>query len=476
MKLQSMAVIFVIIVIPMTLILSAYIGFQIDTIALQQEYDTKLLDATHDSVVAFQLNTVQNKYSTNADSLRRDITASVNSFFTSLTTNLRVPGEQSAYVTQYVPAMVFTLYDGYYIYSPIEKEYEDKDSSKKTKYEHALKPYIYYSQRYKYDTNDIVVNYSLDNYITIYGFINNTYVSKSGYLIAGTYNNNTYKIGDTSYSITDETAKTYYDEADEFTKWIKNNIAGMITPKNAVDENGDAIPQFQDSAPILNVSDSNDPENPESAFTAHKREVMKNSIQSNLNNAIKSYSEHTTLNVDFRMPIMTEQDWDKILSNVNIITFMQGLPVGFKEYNNYAIVTSTKNKQYVDPDLLYFTVNGDDTYYHKINCPTFDSSTTITRGYRSIDFEKVKNEYKETQEDGTTEVKTEYVCLINAKEKDKNGKYKITDGDIENKLACYTCIINSEVGEVNNSALGQYYNTLARERYNLNKLKVTLGE
>lgn len=91
MKLQSMAVIFAIIVIPITLILSAYIGTQIDTAALQQRYDTILLDATHDAVVAFQLNSIDNQYSTNADSLRRDVKASTNAFFTSLATNMQLP-------------------------------------------------------------------------------------------------------------------------------------------------------------------------------------------------------------------------------------------------------------------------------------------------------------------------------------------------------------------------------------------------
>ena len=91
MKLQNMTVIFSIIVIPITLILSAYIGIQIDTLALQQQYDTKLMDATHDAIVAFELNTINNQYSTNADSIRRDITAAVNTFCTSLATGFGMP-------------------------------------------------------------------------------------------------------------------------------------------------------------------------------------------------------------------------------------------------------------------------------------------------------------------------------------------------------------------------------------------------
>ncbi len=57
MKLQNMAVIFAIIIIPITIMLSAYIGIQVDTASLKHSYDTELMDATHDAIVAFELNT-----------------------------------------------------------------------------------------------------------------------------------------------------------------------------------------------------------------------------------------------------------------------------------------------------------------------------------------------------------------------------------------------------------------------------------
>lgn len=446
MKLQNMAVIFAIIVIPLTLILSAYIGTQIDTASLWQQYDTKLLDATHDAVVAFQLNSSENNYSTNADSLRRDVKASINTFFTSLATNLKVPGENINYITQYIPAVVVTLYDGYYIYSPIEIEYKDASETIKTKYEHALKPYVHYSVRYKNENNDIVVNYSLDNYITVYGYLNGDYISKAGYLIAGDVDNNGAKYR--GITITDKTAIEYYKSAKEFTDWIKSSgIINVVIPKNAKDSNGNAYSQFiNDDTKILDVSNDNDPgELINSAFSAHKREVMKQSIQSNLNNAIYVYSEHTTLSTDFKMPILTEEDWDKILSNVNIISFMQGLPVGIKEYSNYAIVTSTENKQYVDPNLLYYIHNG---YYHKIECPLLKEASGEIIGYRNIEYNKQK------RNDGTYYYK-------------------------HPELACYTCIVGSaslEKTKIENYPYNlkqAYYNALARERWNLNKLNVT---
>ena len=56
MKIQTLAVIFVIIILPISMILTAYIQNQVQTISLQLSYDTKLNNATYDALKAFQLN------------------------------------------------------------------------------------------------------------------------------------------------------------------------------------------------------------------------------------------------------------------------------------------------------------------------------------------------------------------------------------------------------------------------------------
>ena len=193
MKLQYMIIIFAIIIIPITLLLSIYIGSQTDSIALGTKYDAMLLDATYDAVVAFQSNTLNNENSSNKDVLRESISASINTFTNSLSNNLGVGGYSKEYLMPYVPALAYTLYDGFYIYSPINnlKTKVNADGSTYVSgldYEHVLKPYIYYSERIVHDDIDVVINYSLDNYITIYGKIKSESVAKSGYLIADTKN------------------------------------------------------------------------------------------------------------------------------------------------------------------------------------------------------------------------------------------------------------------------------------------------
>ena len=178
MKLQHLAIVFVIIILPISMVISQYIQTQIDTISLQTQYNNKLQTATHDAIKAFQLNTLNNKYSTLSDSKIRDIEASISTFYNSLGTELGASGYDQESLQQFIPAIVYTMYDGYYIYGKYQNEKEGK-------YQYGLKPYIYYSCRYRNEsgTYDFVVNYTLDNSITVFGKINGTYVTKSGTLI-----------------------------------------------------------------------------------------------------------------------------------------------------------------------------------------------------------------------------------------------------------------------------------------------------
>ena len=176
MKLQHLAIIFVVIMLPISMVITYYIQTQIDTIHMQTLYSSKLHTATHDAIKAFQLNTINNKYSSISDSKIRDIEASISTFYNSLGTELGASGYTEEELKEYIPAIVYTLYDGYYIYS---KYYNDTISD----YQYGLKPYIYYSCRYKRPNYDFVVNYTLDNFITIYGIVNGEYVTKSSPLI-----------------------------------------------------------------------------------------------------------------------------------------------------------------------------------------------------------------------------------------------------------------------------------------------------
>ena len=196
MKLQYLAVIFVIIIMPIVLVLSQYVDYNIDAINLRQTYDTKLLDSTYDSIKAYQLNTVNNAISDISASKIEDLEAAVKTFFNSLSTTFGYTGYNSSVMKNYIPAVVFTMYDGYYIYSPYQNVLTGVSSDVDEQYKndttlYGLKPYVYYSCRYvgtndNGDDFDIIITYTLDNYITIQGNIEGEgYINQYGYLVDG---------------------------------------------------------------------------------------------------------------------------------------------------------------------------------------------------------------------------------------------------------------------------------------------------
>lgn len=58
MKIQNLAIIFLVISIPLIVILSYYLNLQQKTLKLQAEYDTKLAESTKEGIKAFEVNTV----------------------------------------------------------------------------------------------------------------------------------------------------------------------------------------------------------------------------------------------------------------------------------------------------------------------------------------------------------------------------------------------------------------------------------
>ena len=133
MKVDGLGVILAIILLPIILVVTYYIQLQVDTIAKENSYNTKLLSATYDAMSAFEINTANEELSTVADSMRSMILASNNVFLNSLATNLGISNANKEHLQQYIPAVLYTMYDGYYIYAPTETpvvaEKKEEDSN-----------------------------------------------------------------------------------------------------------------------------------------------------------------------------------------------------------------------------------------------------------------------------------------------------------------------------------------------------------
>ncbi len=495
MKLQHLSIIFIIIMLPISLIISAYTQAQIDTLVLQNSYDAKLMDASYDAIKAFDINTMNNDLSNVADTVRDDINAAISTFMTSFSASMGVPGGTDRYIKPYIPAMLFTLYDGYYIYAPTLTENNG--------FAYTLQPYNYYSVTYKRGSTYAVVNYTLDNYIVVYLKKGNEYEVRSGYLIAedisvgeentieeyvpvanvatnevnirarnvtlDIYNQETPKGGEYLYErnelyyINPNSAKKYYAEASTFTNWVNENLKD-IEARHAM-RNGAHIFEEDDNTKIFDIGSNNNPEDINSRFNQHRMEVIKNSIQDNLNYSISAYAASAGANEDtkynFRLPQINPDEWITISSNICMVAFVQGMPVGTRYYNNYSIVQSATNKFFVDPENIYYIDYAEDEKtrsYHKIDCPYLNQNSDKITGFSNYNFQKFT------------------VKISNGGETTKQTYYRHREG------ACYYCIVGGhydsdsknfrdEYGNLYPENLvgnkqDAYYKAIGREKYN----------
>ena len=596
MRLQQLSVIFVIIILPIAIVIEAYINNLIDVSNKERSYDTILYNSTYDCVKAYQINTLNNSFANVNISRDRDVNASINSFFTSLASGFSASGYTKNDLKDYIPAMLFTLYDGYYVYGPYENSakldvnestgktsvsYYDNINKEKRSIEYGLKPYTYYSCEYADgNTYDIIVNYTLDNYISVSGWYGSkdNYFTKAGYYInpdkivgnpnpdnrevvikANQNDSNSnetvtlkpeelyeyityfddYEEGNGSKKVlytkqTDKARKYryinyneekyYYDDQPNTSSTSWNNIPifrlegnlriyinqdmlntlNDFTWRNGSNNNGKTITNINDfkdvnyyyyyknaktfsneikdilgnidlnpskdgtgiyqnvktesfnnkysiitrdgdgvslndikqskstsenkvnvshtkysyddvGNKVFELSSNNDPELESSAFNRHRIDVIVSSIESTLTSAIASFNQFQSATYSYRMPTISENDWDKIANNVCTISFMQGLSIGnYKYYNNYAVVANTKNKEFVSKDAIYvqnvtnslnseyLTSTGNyhnprcneysSTYYDKEKDDKYsskikDGTEIPVVGYRTIDYE-----------------------------------------------------------------------------------------
>lgn len=523
MKIQNLAVLFIIIILPISLVLATYTKSRVETISLQATYDSKLNDATHDALKAYQVNSFSDNTSIYVEQKIVDIEASVNTFFNSMATNFSSLGYTKDTLQNYIPALVYTMYDGYYIYAPFTNTYYDDKTEESIKDEinkqikkeeqktykdgqnlYGLKPYVYYSCRYKEGENDVVVTYSLDNYIQIQGIVKGNPINEGGYVLNkanSSGGNGVYVEGDDVYyngiKIEEEKnlirenvyvdeevqkdvqyikkngTKYYLDNDTVFTVLNGKKISGQKeVSKKEIEYNSNAKEYYKQSWKLMEYINTNlgdvikidniqndkddynkikgnifddDVEAEDSNFNTHRIDVIKHAIEKNLSVAIFNFNHYSGVSTDFKMPKLKDSDWDKIMDNISIISFFQGANIGGKVYNGYSIVTNTKNEDVVMEDSIYIKDSEGDIHRITENGLSGDNSV----GIFNINLEERSNG------EG-------YYLPVTGK---LSYDSVVTQNNISNKY-------NGKIGEYVKEYCGEqlkkiYYTALARERYGL---------
>ena len=713
MKLQGLGIVFAIIILPVIIILSYYIQLSVDTVALQTSYKTKLNNSTYDSMLAFEMNTANENLSTVADSLRSIIEASNSVFFDSLASNFGMSNASISLFQAYVPAILYTLYDGYYIYTPNEQPelltyqdwmengltYVEEDGQsvykvsfgtasnspeivinkndvtskggqpiytnygefvyklkksnnpladypeakqigsdyyspviqEKTSYklDYVLKSYMPYAARYVHkdadNDIDVTINYTLDNYMNIMGNVNNVYYAKTGYLIdpdmveiveVKGYDENGNQIGEPrdasgniidgayikrlnedeaeelclsgEYKITlnikcksttngtdndsfriisdpraldvgddfnssgaredeiqsqlnadysnwhdnsyghdpDEAARllgriqteeaelaniravAYYVRNSIFSDWVYENLSSIEATdiQNNIIEN--TVSQYLTSIgntysnntasvdTLFKVfkgdttkifGNSKQDTDLESAFTNHKDGVIRNSIQYNLDLAFSAYTKMYTGYLTFQMPVISDAEWGRIINNVSVVSFMQGMPCGTKNFSSYSIVNSTNNELTVIPSELYYVpatdFNDEDTELHRVDCEEFTYGVTaindvcskyVTVKSNDVKYDGIYNKNK-TQYEYSFRNLFDYNCIINKNLRES--KYAIGGTNDRVQMLDPGKWTGGDDSQ-NNYRRQAYYTGLAEQRqklYKTNALKTSSG-
>ncbi len=572
MKIQGLAVLAIVLILPMAIILNSYSANEIKTVDLQMTYDSRLKVATYDGIKAFQMNMSNSATSDFSDSKMRDIKAAIKTFYNSLSSQFSMTGYGEDVLQDYVPAIVYTLYDGYYIYSDYMNDLDVYNESNNpdgdrfysdATYEngknlYGLKPYVYYSCRYQSGDIDVVITYSLDSYITIQGTINSQPIggtgSVSGYLLsdvsvsgdtvryrgieipeeenksglrqqiyipgessgekkitinyrgetktAGVIKNYPYRrINGTKYYVDEDdsnkkvfsminhevitsttidqskvkkntNAKDFYKAAYEFKqRLITGDLSALkdLSSNDAIDENGTKYSTYTgDSNPypinvkifdeLVNTS-GNSIEDENSNFNLHKKQVIRNSIESNLIVAISNYNKVSSSGASFAMPKLKDEEWEELTTNISMITFLQGLNIGGKIYSGYAYVPNDINEDFVSEDSIYILTNG--TYYRVTdeNLESMNLSNAI--GLYNTDFERrtVETNYSEADNDPDKVKKNVYYYP-----REDDGAYSsIINLNSNNNIN----LKSVSPGSWQYNVAQLYYTALGRERYGM---------
>ena len=143
------------------------------------------------------------------------------------------------------------------------------------------------------------------------------------------------------------------------------------------------------------------------------------------------------------MPIMSDDDWYSILNNVSMVTFMQGMSIGYRYYNNYAIITNNVNKEVVKTENIYIVTEDEaiagtenkNREYHQPGCKEL--------------LDNIQN--KKIEAYPTASFQRQSVKVSENSDEDENFYYQSRGVEDSNRIingkkfltGCYNCIVNA---------------------------------
>jgi hypothetical protein len=120
--------------------------------------------------------------------------------------------------------------------------------------------------------------------------------------------------------------------------------------------------------PLLNSPDT---------FDQVRRITIVNAIQKDLEQFTNEYNNYTKkigVAYTFTLPLISQEEWDNTINDVGVLAFVQGMPMGAKHYNNYALGGSRIVKT---PQYNGIIANGQKYYYSRKSCTSAFAPTEV---------------------------------------------------------------------------------------------------
>ena len=409
MKIQHWAIICIIIVLPISIICRNVISKKNLLLRDETRYNNIVDNATYDAISQIVEVSEELGYGKNIPITHAVADAAVDRFFNTLCVNFNMPiGRELAesYFCQYIPAIIIVGYDGLYVYS-----YEPNSEG----YEYVLKPKIPYAYTYEKNGKKVVINFTLDNYVTLYfkdmsflvgmpdetGNMDGTHVI-SGY-VGEFLDIDQNGVDDLNDMVSEKGVLVEWDGKNVESKYTENDdpfgieyIEAGINGTDKIEYLMNQVPSFTDNLSYIlkqldeasydiagefNFLCSDDTNqdyeydinrevtNEASEFHALRRETIINLIRAVMKeefNEHNVYADIIGLTYDFNIPDIAREQWNNTIDDISVLAFMQGMPMGGDTYyNNYSLGGS----RIVQANYLYAeTVNGH-RVYHKHYCP-----------------------------------------------------------------------------------------------------------
>ena len=398
MKLQHFAIIFLIIILPFSIIcrntMASYSMVLKDQVRLNNTIDAATQDAL-DMLIELNDEFQMLYFNERFDITQQLAEQSVKSFFQTMSINFNMPyidGQTEAYFSMYIPAIVIVAYDGFFIYSV------DENTDGTYTYQMSPKiPYAYFDAK-----TGTLVHFTLGNYVRLFtrdkmyeGELTcdlRTVPDASGDLSGS---RDKYMEFCSGFGIDYDTMTTA--QKLELLNYIPDLTSDMSIIIQALYEyNHSLVPDFlippraEDAdfnITSLTLTDTNSGDIPllrdydgesdleASNFHRIRRETIINLITSTLKEEINEHTSYASMygsTYQFGLPDVARDDWMNSINDISVMSFIQGIPVGVNMfYDNYALSGS----RIVQTDYYYGTNPTPDSaavgdeYYHRESCP-----------------------------------------------------------------------------------------------------------